>query len=268
MHRMAFCAAVVTVMATHHSAVAHQTTASPPRFEVASIKPSPPQPPGRNNSSIRRSTGGRFTTVNAAIKPLMQIAFRVRDFQIVGGPAWIEDARFDIVAVPDREIVFDNRDTDPMPRMLQMFLEERFQLKVHRETKEMPVYALLIARNGMKLQTAKEADGKNWGFNNGPNGLTATNAPMSIFADVLSDQVGRTVINRTGLNEYFNFTLKWVPTPPAAAAQDPNLPSRPTGPDGPSIFTALQEQLGLRLESERGPVEVIVIDSVERPTEN
>src|SRR5262245_4851828 len=172
MYRMGFCITFVMLLMSGHSRVVEsQTNASSPRFEVASIKPSAPQPPGRNNSSIQRSTGGRFTTVNAAVKPIMQIAFRVRNFQIVGGPAWIEDAQFDIVAVPDREIVFDDRATDPVPRMLQMLLEERFELKVHRETREMSIYTLVVGRSGAKLQQAKEADGKNWGFHYGPEGL-------------------------------------------------------------------------------------------------
>jgi uncharacterized protein (TIGR03435 family) len=193
------------------------------------------------------------------VKTLIQAAYRVQDFQIIGGPAWIDAEGFDIVATPDREIVFDNPATDAMPRMLQLLLEDRFQLKVHRETREMSVYAMVIGRTGPKLQEAKQADGKNWGFNYGPGGLTATNAPMSVFSDWLSGQVGRSVINKTDLNGYFDFTLRFVPDP---------LATKEPVPEGPSIFTALQEELGLRLESDKGSVEVIVIDSVQRPSEN
>jgi uncharacterized protein (TIGR03435 family) len=206
----------------------------PPAFEVASIKPSPPEDPNHISSNIRRSEGGRLTANNVGLKALIAIAYQVRDFQISGGPDWIETARFDISAVPNRKIDFTNPLTDPMPRMLQMLLEERFQLKLRRETKEMPVYALLIAKNGLKLEEAKDANGVNWGFHQGPEGITATNARMADFVNVLARQLDRQVIDKTELTGFFNFTLTFVPERLVTTTSSGDTTA------GPSIFTALQ----------------------------
>src|SRR5262245_20846284 len=134
----------ILLLAISPSLAVSQTTQSLPHFDVATIRPSEPQPPGRNNSNIRRLPGGRFSTVNARLKALVQLAYRVQDFHVSGGPAWIDSEGFDIVAIPDREIVIENLTPDAMPRMLQMLLEDRFQLKVHRETRDMAVYALVV----------------------------------------------------------------------------------------------------------------------------
>jgi bla regulator protein BlaR1 len=254
-----------------------------PSFEVASIKPNNS---GDGRIAVMAQPGGRFVATNVPLKLLMRNAYRVQDFQISGGPSWINSDRFDVEAKADGAV-----NGEQVALMLQSLLEERFKLNIHRETKELPVYALVVGKDGQKLQqtqsdtTAPAAlppsgppgergAGPRRGFMIGRGQLEATAADISQLTTVLSQQVGRTVIDKTGLKGLFDFKLKWTPEP-----GQPNpfgLPAGPGGPDigppidpnGPSIFTAVQEQLGLKLESQRGPVEIIVIDSVDKPSEN
>jgi uncharacterized protein (TIGR03435 family) len=143
-------------------------------------------------------------------------------------------------------------------------LADRFQLKLHRETKDEPVYALVVGKSGTKLQqsSGNEASGFR-GLRIGRGQFTGSVATLEMLTTALANQVGRPVLDRTGLNGSFNFKLEWIPD--AAPGGDAPSPSDSTGP---SLFTALQEQLGLKLESARGPVEILVIDHVERPGEN
>ena len=231
-----------------------------PKYEVASIKPSSTN--RENGGPMRWSPGGRFTASGAKLKELIQLAYEAQDFQISGGPDWIESERYDIVAVPDREVPFSPANAGTMYTMLQMLLADRFQLKLHREMREMQVYTLVVGKSGPKLQQAQAADGSNWEikYQRNPREFTAINTPLDIFAKALLQELNRTVIDKTALKGYFDFTLKWSPEVPA------NAP--PAADRAPSIFTAIQEQLGLKLESARGAVEVLIIDHVERPTAN
>jgi uncharacterized protein (TIGR03435 family) len=168
--------------------------------------------------------------------------------------------------------------------MLQALLAERLNLQVHRETKELPIYALVIAKNGPKFQEGKLGDTYPNGFkglNGAPVGAgmmrmgagewTGQGIPIANLVGSLSRRLGRTVVDKTGLTGKYDFTLRWTPDDNPVSPKEPGgAPDAAALPDssGPSIFTALQEQLGLKLESQKGPVETIVIDHVERPSQN
>ncbi len=212
-------------------------------FEVATIRSSNPEHVGAQMFS---PGPGRFTAMTATVKDLMGFAYNLRPHQIAGGPGWLDAEKYDITAKADGRVT-----NDQLKAMLQALFETRFQLKAHRETKEMPVYDLVIAKNGPKLHEVDKP---------GMLGLGATNlrgrgANTPMLADQISARVGRTVLDKTGLKGYYEFELKWAPLG-ATDSTDPDL------------FAAIQEQLGLKLEPSRGPVEVMVIDHAEKPTDN
>ena len=156
---------------------------------------------------------------------------------------------------------------------LQALLADRFQLTLHHETKEQPVYALVIGKNGSKLQESQsKQEGRHMMMGRGE--LNGEGVPLDMLVSNLSRQVGRPVIDRTGLKGNYDFKLQWTPDPgqsggPMGGPPPPGVEAPPPpDPNGPSIFTAVQEQLGLRLESQKGPVDLIVIDRVEKPSEN
>ena len=269
--RMAFtiavCAVATAILAAGTLVRAQPQSAPRPAFEVASIKPGDP------NSQIFRlgsMPGGRFVANNASLKLLIQTAYDVRSHQISEGPNWLDSAKFDIDAKPDSSapIPAGLAGATHMRLMLQSLLEERFKLKLHRERKEEPVYELVIANGGSKLQEATDSvKQQRRGLRMGRGQLSGTAAPVSILVNQLSQQLGRSVIDKTGLAGEYDFDLKWAPDSSQSQAGLPDT-EPPPDPAGPSIFTAVQEQLGLKLESTRGPVEVLVIDSAEKPSEN
>jgi uncharacterized protein (TIGR03435 family) len=225
---------------------------APAEFEVASVKLTQHgrTVEGSSHSTVGNTDQGSFSATNATLQMLLVWAYDVKDYQI-SGPDWLnsEDARYDITAkspagVPSRQ----------MPAMLQSLLVERFKLALHRETRTLPIYELVIAKSGPKIHEVA-SDGHSNSTRMGEGRLTATHVTMTDLAVQLSRHLGRAVIDQTGLKGAFDFTLDY-------AADDADT-SRP------SIFTALQEQLGLRLEATKGPVEVLVVDRAERiPTEN
>jgi uncharacterized protein (TIGR03435 family) len=144
---------------------------------------------------------------------------------------------------------------EEMKLMAQTLLSDRFRLKTHRETRLVPVYALTIAKSGPKLHAPRPDE--HWSIDSYPGTIEATNAPMTLFIDELSGKVDRPVVDKTGLTESFDFTLRWSAEIPGRA--DPGLGS---------IFTAIQDQLGLKLEAEKRPCEILMIDSIERPSAN
>lgn len=230
-----------------------------PKFEVASIKPSDPAIQGFR---IQTAPGGRFIGTGVTLKFLIQQAYGVRDFQISGGPGWIDTLRFDLNAT-SAEVTEGQRDA--MQMRMRNLLADRFQLKLTRETREMPVYALVVAKGGPKMQESTVGtDGRNMRMGRGK--LVVVGAGTQMLAVQLSQSLGRTVQDKTGLTaNYYDFTLEWSPEGQPLGPKD-NETAPP--PDGPTLFTALQEQLGLKLESTKGPVEVLVIERVEKPTEN
>jgi uncharacterized protein (TIGR03435 family) len=240
-------------------------------FEVATIKPNAAND---NRIMIRMAPGGRFTASGITVRTLIAQAYGLRDFQISGGPAWISNERFDINAkgpdgMPDRV------PPEVLRPMLRALLEERFGLKTHSDSKEMPIYALVEAKGGNKLVVADKGQ-PNPMMRMGRGQLSGKRIPMTMFAQQLAQQLGRTVVDKTGLKDNYDIELEWTPEPgqmmggpggpPPPGGHEGPPPSAPA--DGPTIFTALQEKLGLRLESTKGPVETLVIDSVTKPSEN
>ena len=260
-----------------------QTGPAPLTFEVASIKPSAPDARG---TMFQMQPGGGVRISGATLRTLITFAYDVRDFQVSGGPGWINSDRFDIVAHAERSSASQNPPANPLQmsdeqrksgmeqtrERLRSLLAERFQLAVHRDNKEQTVYALVVAKNGPKLPAAKDGSGPGR-MRMGRGQFDGQGVEMQMLATVLSNEVGRPVIDRTGLKGKFDVKLEFTPEPgqgfgplgpPPPGVEAPPPPD----PNGPSIFTALQEQLGLRLESQKGPAETLVIDRVERPSEN
>jgi uncharacterized protein (TIGR03435 family) len=224
--------------------------AQSPAFEVASIKP--------NNSGSGTSTEstspGRVAAVNVTTSSLLQSAFGIKEFQISGGPGWLSTDKYDIAATTGSTKDLNDKELQPY---LQAMLTERFRLKIHRETKDLSVYALGIAKGGAKLTAHDGAGDTSTNISNSPlkTTLRSINISMAAFVGTLGRRLDQMVIDNTSLPGGYDLTLEWAPDPNAETTV-------------PSLFTALQEQLGLKLESTRGPVEIIVIDNIERPTEN
>jgi uncharacterized protein (TIGR03435 family) len=256
----ALAVAVLTLSACH----AFGQPATPrPEFELASIKLSKSSDP---RVMVMPAQGGRFTATNIPFQYLIDLAYRVKDFQLSGAPPWFLSDRYDLEAKADGNPTFE-----AMLPMLQTLFEDRLQLKVHREAKELPVYALVVAKAG-KLHES-QAECGSCRFMILPGHLSGQKAMISQLVDSLSRLTSRVVLDKTNLTGKYDINLDYTPEqgqfqgPPGGAP--PGLPPLPpTDPNGPSLFTALQEQLGLKLESQKGPVEMLVIDHVERPSEN
>jgi len=220
-------------------------------FEVASIKLHPEPVTFSADPSFR---GSRMTATASTLLDLITAAYEVRYEQIAGAPGWAGSAHYDIVAKAEGEGPISN---DQGRQMLQTLLAERFQLKLHRETKEVPVYALVIAKGGHKMKESTVDVPHNF-IRAGASGIQmdVTRGTMEHLARQLTHSAGRTVIDRTGLQGYYAYKLDWVP------------PAGDTGADTPGLFTALQEQIGLKLEASKGAIQMLVVDSAARPTEN
>lgn len=240
--------------------------AQSPVFEVASIKPSAP---GGHGMSISTTKGGRFTTENVPLRNLIMFAWDVRSFQVTGGPGWVSSDGWDISAKPEGEMPSGPEGGKRIRAMLQTLLAERFKLAVQMETREMPVYALLVAKNGPRLQVSPEG-AKGPGMSSGNGQMKMTKGSMAMLAQSLSNQLGRTVFDETGLKGDFDMKLEFAPDPngPVKPGQEPDSAKVAVESDRPSLFTALQEQLGLRLEGKKGPVQIIVVDKAEKVTDN
>jgi uncharacterized protein (TIGR03435 family) len=239
----------IAALAVCFSGATYGQPANDQRFEVASIRPSN----ANSNSSGVNTGNGRLTANNVTLKRCIMGAYGVGPNQVLGGPDWLDADRFDIAAKADDPVGDRNLMT-----MLQTLLAERFRLALHREEKAIEAYVLEPAKNGPKLE---KGDGKGAKTSNGRGDIVAANATMERFAEILSRQMDLPVINHTGLEGVFNLKLKW--TPESATVAKPTDAS-----EGLSIFTAIQEQLGLRLHTQKVPVEVLVIDHVEKPSEN
>ena len=187
------------------SAALAQAPSSPPVFEVASVKTSAP---GSNGTSLYLGTGGRFKAENFSLKALITFAYDIRDHQLVGGPGWFNDGGFDIVAKPDRDVPSGPAGNQIVRMMVQAMLADRFHLVVHRETKELPVYELVVAKNGPKLTESGPENGGS-GMSMSRVSMKATKTKMEEFARVLSNRVGRTVIDKTGLTADYDFKLEY-----------------------------------------------------------
>jgi uncharacterized protein (TIGR03435 family) len=314
MHSGTFCAGLLAL--TVSASMAQQPG---PSFDVASVKPAAPIVGGRMMVRMQGGPGspdpGQITYTNVALKNVLTIAYNVRSYQI-SGPSWLDSERFDIMA----KIPKDTSKED-FQLMLQNLLAERFKLKLHRESKDMPIYALVVGKNGVKMKETPKEEKPAQDMAGAPNANTFAGPPeiktgkdgmpvmprggmggrggmimmgmggkmklagskqqVTAIAEMLSNQLGRPVVDQTGLTANYDYELEFAPDestrmpgmmgampPPPPDGGGAGAPSAPEG-SGPSLMTALQEQLGLKLESKKGPVALLVVDSMEKvPTEN
>ena len=294
-----------------------QAATESPTFEVASVKPAEPQTMGMMRVRMSGGPGtpdpGQLTYTNVSLKNVLTNAYNVKGYQL-SGPKWLDAERFDITAkIPM------GTTKEQFERMLQNLLAERFKLALHHETKELPMYALVVGKGGSKLKESVEDDpavppppppppgndgtgpvrlkvgadgnpqlpagmGKNgmmMMMTNGRLRLVANHRPIGALLEMLGNQLGRPVVDATDLKANYDFTLDFAPDGMNGpmGMMPPTPPQHEGGPDGggsmghdaggPTIFTALQEQLGLKLEQRKGPVDLLVIDRLEKvPTEN
>jgi uncharacterized protein (TIGR03435 family) len=228
-----------------------------PTFEIASVKRSPA---ANSNWQIDSQPGGRFVATNTPLMNLIQSAYSVRDFQVIDVPSWVAGARFDVDARANREV-----SASEASLMLQALLEDRFQLRLRREQRELPIFELVLARSDKRLgpslvrmsspgdckaALAKQARAR------GDAAVFQMCGTAGSLASFLSIRTGRRTEDRTALTGTFHITLHYAFNPVAAAS------------DAPALETALQEQLGLKVQSSRGPVDVLIVESIQPPIEN
>ena len=233
-----------------------QSAINAPQFEVASIKPIGASNDGYSSSGIK--TGhGRLDAVNVTLKRCIMGAYGIGPHELSGGPDWINSERFMIAAKAEQPI----DDDGALMVMLQNLLVERFKLVIHRETRTMQAFVLEVGKNGPKLEKAEGGPAEtNTSNGKGSVSIEARNTDLPAFAQRLAREMELPVVNQTGLPGIYNFKLRWTPENSKALIDGTA--------EWPSIFTAIQEQLGLRLHSQKAPVEVLVIDHVEKPSEN
>jgi uncharacterized protein (TIGR03435 family) len=240
-------------------AFAQQDLRAFPKFEVISIRPNNS---GSTASDLGPPKGNRFTATNVYVKRLIRLAYNVQDFQIAEGPGWIESDRFDIAATAEGNAITSGQ----FRPMLQALLADRFRLVIHRETRQLPVFELTVAGGAPKIKETNCINESSSASNICETRVTTDTGsglvrghlvPMPELASVLQSITSRIVLERTGLAGRYDIDLKWFP---GLTSVDDVA--------GPSLFTALREQLGLKLESAKGPVEVLVIDHVEKPDAN
>jgi uncharacterized protein (TIGR03435 family) len=230
-----------------------------PAFEVASVKPNRS---GAVSSNFNRRPGGGIEAINVSLKELILFAYEIREQQLVGGPAWLDKERYDVVAKPAEN---DNptaakrsfeEDFRQIRLKMRTLLSDRFQLLVHNETRQLPIYVLVVAKGGAHL-TPSTSEGLT--IHNQKGRLECKKVTMKQFAEnSLTYRMGRTVVDETGLTGEYDFDFKY--------AEDQIAPS--PDPDLPDFLTALREHLGLSLKSEQGPVDVIVVDRAEKASTN
>jgi uncharacterized protein (TIGR03435 family) len=259
-----------------------QTPAEKRMFEVATIKPSVDNRP----PSFQAQPVGRFL-MGGPLKLMLALAYSMRDYQISGGPSWVATDRWDLQAKAPEGSIPPGLATPgpatpnhPLLLMLQSLLEDRFQLKMRHEMREEPVYELTVAKNGSKMklssdQSSPEILAGPTAADPIPRGrmtirgttLQGNAIPIAELISILADITKRPIINKTGLSGLYDFKLEWSSDLGLAAGQN-GQSTAPPNASGPSFTTAIQEQLGLKLESSEGNVDVLVIDSVSKPTEN
>jgi uncharacterized protein (TIGR03435 family) len=231
-------------------------TPTPPAFEVATIKPAAPSPDGHTH--INYPPNNRFSATNITLLTLMQWAYGMPERQILEGPSWLSSTRFDIQAEADlgdrMKSLTSEQGNELKRRMVQALLVDRFQLKLHTETRTLPAYDLVVAKGGTKLQPS-QSNGKSFGI--GRTHFEGQGLGVTSIAEDLSKITGRVVVDKTSLTGRYDFKLLWTADDAPATDGDP-----------PTLFTAIQEQLGLKLESAKEPVPVLVIDHVDQPSPN
>jgi uncharacterized protein (TIGR03435 family) len=259
--------------------------AQPPRlvFDAASVKPNT-----SGSGLVRLSIPpGRLSGVNVTLRMLLRSAYGLPDFRMSGGPGWMDADRFDVEATAGGSATLDQ-----IHAMTKSLLEDRFKLKSHIDTREQPIYVLVPARRDGKLGDKIHQSGDEClpmmplagappappppagpavgGVRQCPSmlalgGISGRQLPIARLVGTLSQYIGREIVDKTNLAGTFDFDLQWTPDQIPGGGRG-LIPVAPFDPNGPSLFTALQEQLGLRLDSSRGPVDVLVIDGVEKPS--
>jgi uncharacterized protein (TIGR03435 family) len=232
-------------------------TSALPTFDVAAIKLSKTD----GKPSIRVFPGGRTVATNATLKYLIGFAYGVRDYQIIGGSKWVDSTEYDVAANPTVAFQPSFSTRDYAMKMMQSLLEDRFRLTVRRTQQQLPVYLLTVGKDGLKLKDRPKPENPlDMRMSGGRGLMTGTGMPIKIVIESLSSILARPVNDGTGLTGYYDFRLEWNP-------DDLDVSVTPDH-TGPSLFTAIQDQLGLKLESRRGPVEVLSIDTASQPSEN
>jgi uncharacterized protein (TIGR03435 family) len=232
-----------------------------PVFDVTVIKPSEPGSPGKGI----RVNGRQLSTLNFSVTDMITFAYGIQASQITGAPSWMESEKYNLTAKPAGE---GQPNTKQWKIMLQKMLADRFQLAFHHDKKELSVYAITVGKGGPKLTKSAGDPNGLYGAGGPPGSFSARNANMGDFAEVMqSTMLDRPVVDQTGLVGRFDFQLKFTPDQsqyggmrPPPAADDAEAP--------PDLFTAMQEQLGLKLQATKAPVDVLVIDKVSKPSEN
>jgi uncharacterized protein (TIGR03435 family) len=236
-------------------------------FDVASIKPAQP---GATVGGIKALPGGQtYIAQNVPVKLMIELMYHLNGRQVSGSPAWLDTDFYDIEAKSDTP-----HSLDDLHVMFQNLLVDRFKLQFHKELRMLPAYELVVDKSGPKMVENNSPEHFDIPIQPiGPGKIRATRCSMSHFSWVLSQRLDRPVLDQTGLSQHYDFTLEWTPEPPPglalrgdAGAAPPPRELPPTS--GPDIFTALREELGLKLESHKGPVDVMVIDHIERPSAN
>jgi uncharacterized protein (TIGR03435 family) len=241
-----------------------------PQFEVATIKTSDPN---RRGFGINVDRSGQLHTLNTTLSELIKFAWDVHPKQIVGAPAWVDSEKFDLLAKPD---VPGMPSVNQMKAMMQKLIEDRFSLKFHHEKKELSVYAITVAKGGEKIKKDETSTVPIPGFGGRPqNGFNVRNGTIAEFASVMQAQfMELPVVDQTGLGDTrYDFVLKWTPDPSQSAGfgggPGPG-PAPPVAADDapPDLFAAMQQQLGLKMGMSKAQVDVMVIDKVDKPSEN
>jgi len=233
-------------------------------FEVASIHP---QSPDDHSFFVRPPNRGQFTANGAVAKLLVMLAYDVQESQIVDGPSWFGTEKWDIQAKSEN----DQHDVNESRLMLQHLLADRFGLRLHRSTEQLPVYILTINKGGPKFKPS-EATATN--LQVGRNSIFMQGGTIDRLTLTLATALGRPVVNRTGLAGSYDLAVQWDDAPirdgglPGSADPQPTQPTPPIGNERGSIFTAMSDQLGLRLDAQHAPVDVLVIDDIKRPSAN
>jgi len=241
-----------------------------PQFEVATIKPSDPSRPG---FGINVDRSGQLHTLNTNLSELIKFAYDVHPKQIVGAPAWVDSEKFDLLAKPDLPGL---PSVNQMKAMMQKLIEDRFSLKFHHEKKELSVYAITVAKGGEKIKKNETTTVPIPGFGGRPQtGFNVRNGTIAEFASVMQSQfMEQPVVDQTGLGDTrYDFVLKWTPDPSQSAGFGGGGPAAAPAPVAdadapPDLFLAMQQQLGLKMGTTKATVDVMVIDKVDKPSEN
>jgi uncharacterized protein (TIGR03435 family) len=263
--RISFALAVITALGV--VAVAQSISGSALTFDVASIHLS--SATDGHHHIYNDPSESHFRTGNLSTRALIQYAYGMPESQILGGPAWLDSAMYDIDAKSDASV---DAQLHSLPTeqarhqkqlMVQALLADRFQLQAHQETRQLPVYGLVVAKGGPRFKPS-QINGTTIDTGRARLHIAGSDDTVAILARELAQSLGRVVLNQTGLTGRYDLTLKWTPDD----APTPMKNGEPDASAPPDIFTAIQEQLGLKLVSTKGPVPVLVIDHVEMPSAN